>query len=157
MFQNNGQGMEFRVQQSGAHYMANNYSSDPKQMLPVNDAATPQSGSVGNAPGMLSTPPARSVSSSFPNGGSSVVMPSSSSAPDNENAGSPRRLSPGTVLSSDRYRIGRLAASGGMGAVYRVIDTRFDRPCPVKEMLDEFFFLMIRRPPRSTLFPYTTL
>src|SRR6266487_1430028 len=138
MFQNNGQGMEFRVQQSGAHYMANNYSSDPKQMLPVNDAATPQSGSVGNAPGMLSTPPARSVSSSFPNGGSSVVMPSSSSAPDNENAGSPRRLSPGTVLSSDRYRIGRLAASGGMGAVYRAIDTRFNRPCAVKEMLDEF-------------------
>src|SRR3712207_6903324 len=24
-------------------------------------------------------------------------------------------------------------------------------------MLDSFFFLMIRRPPRSTLFPYTTL
>src|SRR3712207_8455770 len=24
-------------------------------------------------------------------------------------------------------------------------------------MIDEFFFLMIRRPPRSTLFPYTTL
>src|SRR2546430_9906382 len=24
-------------------------------------------------------------------------------------------------------------------------------------MLDRFFFLMIRRPPRSTLFPYTTL
>src|SRR3712207_8337861 len=24
-------------------------------------------------------------------------------------------------------------------------------------MLDVFFFLMIRRPPRSTLFPYTTL
>src|SRR4051812_50089532 len=24
-------------------------------------------------------------------------------------------------------------------------------------MLDDFFFLMIRRPPRSTLFPYTTL
>src|SRR5258708_11311590 len=25
------------------------------------------------------------------------------------------------------------------------------------ELLPEFFFLMIRRPPRSTLFPYTTL
>src|SRR6476660_10385398 len=24
-------------------------------------------------------------------------------------------------------------------------------------VLDDFFFLMIRRPPRSTLFPYTTL
>src|SRR3712207_9453658 len=27
----------------------------------------------------------------------------------------------------------------------------------VDEILREFFFLMIRRPPRSTLFPYTTL
>src|SRR2546422_7816421 len=27
---------------------------------------------------------------------------------------------------------------------------------PVRDM-DDFFFLMIRRPPRSTLFPYTTL
>src|SRR3712207_7470635 len=26
-----------------------------------------------------------------------------------------------------------------------------------KEICDRFFFLMIRRPPRSTLFPYTTL
>src|SRR3712207_8599969 len=26
-----------------------------------------------------------------------------------------------------------------------------------RDGLDEFFFLMIRRPPRSTLFPYTTL
>jgi len=29
-------------------------------------------------------------------------------------------------------------AAGGMGAVYRAIDTRFNRPCAVKEMLDEF-------------------
>src|SRR2546422_10480223 len=29
---------------------------------------------------------------------------------------------------------------------------RYRRPC-----IDSFFFLMIRRPPRSTLFPYTTL
>src|SRR3712207_7949311 len=27
----------------------------------------------------------------------------------------------------------------------------------VRPLLDRFFFLMIRRPPRSTLFPYTTL
>src|SRR6266496_6173389 len=27
----------------------------------------------------------------------------------------------------------------------------------VSRLLSEFFFLMIRRPPRSTLFPYTTL
>src|SRR5260370_143063 len=27
----------------------------------------------------------------------------------------------------------------------------------MRQMLTQFFFLMIRRPPRSTLFPYTTL
>src|SRR6478752_8189653 len=31
------------------------------------------------------------------------------------------------------------------------------RSCPVLHFLSCFFFLMIRRPPRSTLFPYTTL
>src|SRR5208283_2120803 len=31
------------------------------------------------------------------------------------------------------------------------------RPEPAVRLLLEFFFLMIRRPPRSTLFPYTTL
>ncbi|HTK05831.1 MAG TPA: serine/threonine-protein kinase [Ktedonobacteraceae bacterium] len=49
-----------------------------------------------------------------------------------------RRLAPGTELSSARYKIERIIASGGMGAVYRAIDTRFNRPCAVKEMLDEF-------------------
>ena len=29
--------------------------------------------------------------------------------------------------------------------------------CKVKFLMYSFFFLMIRRPPRSTLFPYTTL
>ncbi|GHO44739.1 hypothetical protein KSX_29020 [Ktedonospora formicarum] len=52
--------------------------------------------------------------------------------------GSRRRLPAGTELSERRYRIERLVASGGMGAVYRAIDTRFNRPCAVKEMLDEF-------------------
>src|SRR2546430_17060510 len=32
-----------------------------------------------------------------------------------------------------------------------------NRTDPVKEQNEFFFFLMIRRPPRSTLFPYTTL
>ncbi len=49
-----------------------------------------------------------------------------------------RRLLPNTELSNARYRIERLVASGGMGAVYRALDTRFNRPCAVKEMLDEF-------------------
>jgi len=52
--------------------------------------------------------------------------------------GGHRRLSTGTVLSTQRYKIDKLAAAGGMGAVYRAIDTRFNRPCAVKEMLDEF-------------------
>src|SRR5438309_6474510 len=34
-----------------------------------------------------------------------------------------------------------------------IYDLSFGRSCP----LVLFFFLMIRRPPRSTLFPYTTL
>ncbi len=42
------------------------------------------------------------------------------------------------LLSGGRYKIERLAAAGGMGAVYRAVDTRFDRPCAVKEMLDDF-------------------
>nr|BBH94675.1 hypothetical protein KTA_28740 [Thermogemmatispora argillosa] len=48
------------------------------------------------------------------------------------------RLSPGVLLSNGRYRIERLVAAGGMGAVYRAIDLRFERPCAVKEMLDDF-------------------
>src|SRR6266436_7739419 len=31
------------------------------------------------------------------------------------------------------------------------------RPFSIRKSLPFFFFLMIRRPPRSTLFPYTTL
>jgi tetratricopeptide (TPR) repeat protein/tRNA A-37 threonylcarbamoyl transferase component Bud32 len=38
-----------------------------------------------------------------------------------------------------RYRVERAVASGGMGAVYRAVDKRFDdEPCAVKEMLDDF-------------------
>jgi len=53
-------------------------------------------------------------------------------------SGNNRRLSAGTILSGGRYKIERPVAAGGMGAVYRAIDTRFNRPCAVKEMLDEF-------------------
>jgi serine/threonine protein kinase len=52
--------------------------------------------------------------------------------------GSNRRLAQGTELSGGRYKIEKPVAAGGMGAVYRAIDTRFNRPCAVKEMLDEF-------------------
>src|SRR5258707_14729244 len=36
-------------------------------------------------------------------------------------------------------------------------DVRLNRSSPPLSSGDFFFFLMIRRPPRSTLFPYTTL
>lgn len=54
-------------------------------------------------------------------------------------SGNGRRLPAGTQLQSGRYKIEKAVASGGMGAVYRAIDSRFDdEPCAVKEMLDDF-------------------
>jgi serine/threonine protein kinase len=47
-------------------------------------------------------------------------------------------LSPSTELFGGRYKIEKLVAPGGRGAIYRAIDTRFDRPRAVKEMLNEF-------------------
>ena len=88
--------------------MANNYPSDPKQALPVGNSASPQSESAGSA-----------FSAQIPRAGQ-------------------LRLAPGTILSAGRYKIEKLIAAGGMGAVYRAMDTRFTRPCAVKEMLDEF-------------------
>lgn len=101
--------------------MANNYPSDPKNAAPVGNPATPQSGAGGMTPAM---PPSAPQSSISPSGG--------------ERSSGVRRLSPGVLLSGGRYKIERLAAAGGMGAVYRAVDTRFDRPCAVKEMLDDF-------------------
>src|SRR5580700_11892625 len=37
------------------------------------------------------------------------------------------------------------------------VNNSFTFPVSILESLPFFFFLMIRRPPRSTLFPYTTL
>ena len=120
--------------------MANNYSSDPEHMVPVNNAVVPRRGLEDNTPELPLTPAAMSgsVFSSAPSGGQTVSMPSSTPSSDGRNAGYQRRLMPGTVLSANRYQIEKLVASGGMGAVYRAIDTRFKRPCAVKEMLDEF-------------------
>src|SRR5690242_10878526 len=88
--------------------MASNYPSDPKQALSVGNSAGPQSESAGSA-----------FSAQTPRAGQ-------------------LRLVPGTILSGGRYKIEKLIAAGGMGAVYRAMDTRFTRPCAVKEMLDEF-------------------
>jgi serine/threonine protein kinase len=48
------------------------------------------------------------------------------------------RLHPGETLGHDRYRIRRVVALGGMGAVYEAEDQNLHRPCAVKEMLDTF-------------------
>jgi serine/threonine protein kinase len=47
-------------------------------------------------------------------------------------------LSPGDMIGHDRYRIRRIIALGGMGAVYEAEDQNLKRPCAVKEMLDTF-------------------
>ncbi len=94
--------------------MASNYSSDPNNAASLSKPATPQSGPDANAP---STPHADGSGREHSNG---------------------RRLQPGTELSYGRYKIERSVAAGGMGAVYLAIDQRFNRPCAVKEMLDDF-------------------
>ena len=120
--------------------MANNYSSDSEYMVPINNAMVPRRGPESGTPELPLTSPVESepIFSSASSGGQSVSMPSSTPSSDGKNAGSQRRLPEGALLSDDRYRIEKLVASGGMGAVYRAIDTRFNRPCAVKEMLDEF-------------------
>src|SRR5579863_4613733 len=95
--------------------MASNYSSDPNNAASLSKPATPQSGPDANAP---STPHAEGES--------------------RERSSNGRRLQAGTELSYGRYKIERPVASGGMGAVYLAIDQRFNRPCAVKEMLDDF-------------------
>ncbi len=94
--------------------MASNYSSDPNNAASLSKPATPQSGPGANAP---STPQSEGNSREHSNG---------------------RRLQSGTELSFGRYKIERSVAAGGMGAVYLAIDQRFNRPCAVKEMLDDF-------------------
>src|SRR6266704_3477510 len=93
--------------------MANNYPFDPNNAASLNRPSGPQSG----------TNYAASSSSETPSGGNSH--------------GSQRRLASSTELSG-RYKIEKPVAAGGMGAVYRALDTRFNRACAVKEMLDEF-------------------
>ena len=48
------------------------------------------------------------------------------------------RLTPGADIGHNRYRIRRIVALGGMGAVYEAEDQHLHRPCAVKEMLDAF-------------------
>ena len=111
-----------------------NYPSDPKNASSVSNPATPQSGAGGTAPDL----PLPSATPQTPSSGQSGSGPRNETPSGGASAASRRRLAPGTPLSQGRYKIEKLVAAGGMGAVYRALDTRFNRPCAVKEMLDEF-------------------
>src|SRR5437660_3749452 len=104
--------------------MANNYPFGQKNSSSMNNPDMPQSGPEGYRPAApLSQEQALPMTPDGRNAGNGGKLP---------------RLAPGTALSGARYKVEKLAAAGGMGAVYRAIDTRFDSPCAVKEMLDEF-------------------
>ena len=106
--------------------MSSNYSSDPNKAASLSNPATPQSDKA--LPSV-----AQQSLSALDSSSAERVSPGSGGG-----GGSQRRLAPGTVLSGGRYKIEKPVAAGGMGAVYRAVDTRFNRPCAVKEMLDEF-------------------
>ena len=108
--------------------MASNYSSDPRNILPVEGSAASQ-----NQGGLLSEIP-----EALPVSDEGRLFSSPSTNGGNMNVSGPKRLPVGSPLSGARYTIESLVAQGGMGAVYRAVDTRFDGPCAVKEMLDEF-------------------
>jgi len=112
--------------------MANNYPYDPNNIASVGNPATPQSG-----PGSGSKLPEYPLP--IPTPYASEQQPSPQTPASGDNGGGLRRLPSGTMLSAGRYKIEKSVAAGGMGAVYRAIDTRFDdEPCAVKEMLDDF-------------------
>src|SRR3989475_1721871 len=108
--------------------MSSNYSSDPNNAASISNPSTPQSDKAVSSV----APQPFSVSNSF------SADPDSPGSGGGMSSGNLRRLAAGTMLSGGRYKIEKPVAAGGMGAVYRAIDTRFNRPCAVKEMLDEF-------------------
>ncbi len=114
--------------------MASNYSPDPNNIVSLGNPVTPQSGQD-------SGPKAAEYSASIahPYSSNAAQGQSSQESPPGDGHSGFRRLPPGTLLSAGRYKIERAVAAGGMGAVYRAVDTRFDdEPCAVKEMLDDF-------------------
>src|SRR5579884_2943621 len=121
--------------------MANNYPFDPKKAASSANPGTPQGGPGGTVP-EYPLPPVAPQSISLPSSAASNPSTPSNGGGTRDSGsggsvGSGRRLTAGTELQT-RYRIERPVASGGMGAVYRAIDLRFNRPCAVKEMLDDF-------------------
>src|SRR5215470_1181472 len=112
--------------------MASKYPPDQKNAASVGNRPTPP----GNAAPEYPVPPAAAQVLSTPSSAQGAQRPSPVATVSGEG---PRRLPAGTQLSGGRYRIIRSVAAGGMGAVYRAIDTRFDdEPCAVKEMLDDY-------------------
>ncbi|HZR43116.1 MAG TPA: protein kinase [Ktedonobacteraceae bacterium] len=114
--------------------MVNNYPSDPKNALPASNSGVSQNGPGDRRSELPQSPP----SPPSPNGGQFATPGSSAGSGGYPGGTGSNRLASGTLLSGGRYKIEKLVASGGMGAVYRALDTRFNRPCAVKEMLDEF-------------------
>src|SRR5579883_100216 len=82
------------------------------------------------------------MASNYPSDSKNAASVGSPATPQSDSGGKSggahRRLLPNTTLSNGRYKIERVVAAGGMGAVYRALDVRFNRPCAVKEMLDDF-------------------
>jgi serine/threonine protein kinase len=114
--------------------MASNYSPDPKNIASIGNPVTPQSG-----PDSGNKVPEYPSSIVIPYSSDAAQRPSPQTPASGDNRGDFRRLPAGALLSAGRYNIEKSIATGGMGAVYRAIDVRFDdEPCAVKEMLDDF-------------------
>lgn len=125
--------------------MVSNYPIDPKNPSSISNPSTPPGGPGGTEP-EFSLPPVapQAISAPYPSQ-PAPQTPSASKSNGNGDingakisGGGHNRLPAGTELSGGRYCIDKLVASGGMGAVYRAVDSRFNRPCAVKEMLDDF-------------------
>lgn len=120
--------------------MASNYPPEPKNATSIGNPVTPQSGpgSASIVPEYPLPPVApQPIATPYPSRAGQEPLPEST--PSSDKGGGLRRLPAGTMLSAGRYKIEKSVATGGMGAVYRALDTRFDdEPCAVKEMLDDF-------------------
>ena len=118
--------------------MASNYSYDPKNVSSLSNSSPSASGPSGTEPEIALPAPA-SPKPPLQSAPTPSAHSEQSSGANGERGGNRQRLTPGTELSDGkRYRIERIVASGGMGAVYRAIDKRFNKPCAIKEMLDDF-------------------
>src|SRR6266516_3589625 len=116
--------------------MASNYPPDPSNAASIENPVTPQSGSgLGGPVPDYPLPPVTPQGLPMPYSSQQQPSPLSLSSDD----GGPRHIPQNTLHSGGRYKIEKSVAAGGMGAVYRAIDMRFDdEPCAVKEMLDDF-------------------